>query len=309
MLNFVFMKVLITGATGLIGKALTQHLIDTGHQVNYLTSRKEAIQDKPDYKGFLWDLDTMTIDANCLHGVDTIIHLAGETVFQRWTDSAKEKIMQSRIKSSQLLIDALHKKEDTVKHIITASAIGIYPDDKNGKPMKENEVPPIATNFLADVCLAWESMGMQFQDLGLDHAILRIGIVLASDGGALEQMARPVKMYAGAGFGDGQMWQSWVAIHDLIGIIDHIATNRLTGVYNGVAPQPVRNRDLIESIGKVLKKPVFLPNVPVFIMKALLGEMATIVLASQNVSSEHIEKSGYIFQYRTIDDALRRYLK
>jgi len=302
------MKLLITGATGLVGQELTALLLKNGHEVHYLTSRKEALKTEANYKGFLWSVKNMTIDSACLHGVETIIHLAGESVFQRWTDGAKKKIMDSRVNSTQLLLNALHEHSDTVKHVITASAIGIYPDDKKAAPMRENDVPPVAANFLAQVCLAWESMGMQFQELGLKHAIVRIGIVLSDKGGALEQMVKPVKMFAGAGFGDGNMWQSWVAVDDLVGIIQHIVTEQRTGVFNAVAPNPVRNRAMMEAIGKAVGKPVFLPNVPEFAMKLMLGEMATIVLASQHVSSDTIEASGYVFKYPKLEQALKEYL-
>ena len=302
------MKLLITGATGLVGSKLSDHLMSAGHQINYLTTRESAIESKPNYKGFLWDVKSMTIDAACLDGVDTIIHLAGESVFQRWTDDAKDRIMSSRINSTQLLINALSENEHQVKHAITASAIGIYPDVWDGQPLKENEVPPTADNFLAEVCIAWENIGMQFKSVGLKHSIVRIGIVLASKGGALEQMAKPVKLYAGAGFGNGRMWQSWVAIDDLAGIFQHIAEENLEGVYNGVAPNPERNRPLMETIGDVLDKPVFLPNVPAFMMKLMLGEMSATVLSSQYVSSEKIEQAGYKFELSNLKPALEKYL-
>lgn len=303
------MKILITGATGLVGKALTGLLLQQGHEIHYLTSRQSAIVNKPNYNGFLWDVDKMTIDGACLKGVETVIHLAGETVFQRWTTAAKAKIMDSRINSTQLLLNAIHEHTDTVKHVITASAIGIYPDTKSDVAMLEHEAPPAAQNFLGQVCLAWESVGMHFKELGLKHAIVRIGIVLSDKGGALEQMAKPVKLYAGAGFGDGMMWQSWIAIHDLVGIMAHIAANQLSGIYNAVAPHPVRNRAMMQAIGKTLGKPVFLPNVPAFMMKLALGEMAAIVLSSQHASSAAIEKTGYNFKYPHLEQALGAYLK
>lgn len=302
------MKLLITGATGLVGSKLTDVLRSAGHQIHYLTTRESAIENQPDYKGFLWDVNAMSIDATCLEGVDTIIHLAGESVFQRWTEEAKNRILSSRINSTQLLLNLLNDNDHQVKHAITASAIGIYPDKWEGRPMKENEVPPTADNFLAEVCIAWESIGMQFKELGLKHSIVRIGIVLAAKGGALEQMARPVKLYAGAGFASGKMWQSWIAIDDLVEIFKHIAQNRLEGTYNGVAPNPVRNRPLMEQIGEVLNKPVFLPNVPAFMMKLMLGEMAATVLSSQFVSSEKIEQEGYNFKLPQLKQALEKYL-
>jgi hypothetical protein len=303
------MKVLITGATGLVGSQLAEVFMNQGHVVHYLTSRSSAIKTESNYKGFLWDVKKMTIDAACIEGVDTIIHLAGETVFQRWTSDAKKRIMDSRINSTQLLLNVLQENKDhQVEQVITASAIGIYLDQQDGAALKENEIPPTADNYLAEVCIAWESIGFQFKELNVKHAIVRIGIVLAGKGGALEQMAKPVKLYAGAGFGNGKMWQSWVAIEDLAGIFYHITEHRLEGVYNGVAPNPVRNRPMIEAIGEVLNKPVFLPNVPEFVMKLMLGEMASIVLSSQHASSYKIEEAGYKFKYAELKSALKEYL-
>jgi hypothetical protein len=303
------MKVLITGATGLVGSQLAEVFMNQGHVVHYLTSRSSAIKIESNYKGFLWDVRNMEIDAACIDGVDTIIHLAGETVFQRWTSDAKKRIMDSRINSTQLLLNLVQEnKNHEVEQVITASAIGIYPDEQEGAALKENEIPPTADNYLAEVCIAWENIGTKFKELGVKHAVVRIGIVLAAKGGALEQMAKPVKLYAGAGFGNGKMWQSWVAIEDLTGIFYYISEHRLEGVYNGVAPNPVRNRPMIEAIGEVLNKPVFLPNVPEFVMKLMLGEMASIVLSSQHASSHKIEEAGYKFKYAELKSALKEYL-
>lgn len=302
------MVVLITGATGLVGSKISEDLIAQGHTVHYLTTRKSAIKNERNNKGFLWNVKEMTIDADCIKGVDSIVHLAGETVFQRWNEDAKKRILNSRLDSTELLLRLLKENDHQVQHAVTASAIGIYPDDQNGKALRENEIPPTATNFLADVCIAWEKAGKQFQELGLSHAVVRIGIVLAGKGGALDQMAKPVKFYAGAGFGNGKMWQSWIAIDDLSGIFIHILKNNLEGVYNGVAPHPVRNRPMMETIGKVLGKPVFLPNVPEFIMKLMLGEMSSVVLASQHASSAKVEESGYVFKYPELEKALKQYL-
>jgi len=303
------MVVLITGATGLVGSKISEDLRSQGHRVHYLTTRKSAVKNEAAYKGFLWDVKKGTIDASCIHGVEAIIHLAGETVFQKWTDDAKKRILNSRINSTELLLRLLQESDHQVKQVVTASAIGIYPDDQNGQALRENEIPPTATNFLADVCIAWEEVGAKFQDLGLKHASVRIGIVLSDKGGALDQMAKPVKFYAGTGFGNGKMWQSWIAIEDLSGIFIHILKNTLEGNYNAVAPHPIRNRPMMELIGKVLGKPVFLPNVPEFVMKLMLGEMSSIVLASQHASSAKIQEKGYQFHYPELEGALKEYLE
>lgn len=302
------MKVLVTGATGLVGTQLTTLLRSHGHEVHYLTTRREAIEHQSDYKGFLWNVANQTIDPACLEGVDRMIHLAGETVFQRWTEAAKTRIMDSRVNSTRLLLDLLRNNKHQITHVTTASAVGIYPDVLEGSPLRESDVPPVADNFLGDVCVAWEREGRKFASMGLGHAIVRIGIVLAAKGGALEQMAKPVKLYAGAGFGSGRMWQSWIAIDDLTSIFKFIATEQLEGVYNAVAPQPIRNRMLIETIGDVLGKPVVLPNVPQFALKIALGDMAAIVLSSQYASSKTIEAAGYTFRFKEVRPALEEYL-
>ncbi|WP_213522135.1 TIGR01777 family oxidoreductase [Nonlabens sp.] len=303
------MVVLITGATGLVGSKISEDLLSLGHTVHYLTTRKSAIKNESHYKGFLWDVEKAVIDISCIKEVDAIVHLAGETVFQKWTDQAKKRILNSRIHSTELLLRLLKENDHQVKQVVTASAIGIYPDDQNGKALRENEIPPTATNFLAEVCIAWEKAGAKFQDLGLKHAVVRIGIVLSDKGGALGQMATPVKFFAGTGFGNGKMWQSWIAIDDLSGIVVHILKKALEGTYNAVAPNPVRNRPMMELIGKVVAKPLLLPNVPKVIMKLMLGEMSSIVLASQHASSEKIQENGYQFLYPDLEGALKEYLK
>jgi uncharacterized protein (TIGR01777 family) len=302
------MVILVTGATGLVGSKISEDLRSQGHTVHYLTTRQSALKTESNYKGFLWNVNKMTIDADCVIGVDALIHLAGETVFQKWTKEAKKRILKSRIDSTELLLRLLQENDHQVKQVVTASAIGIYPDDQNGKALRENDIPPTANNYLADVCIAWEKAGAKFQQIGLKHAVVRIGIVLSDKGGALDQMSKPVKLFAGAGFGNGKMWQSWVANDDLSGIFIHILNNTLEGIYNGVAPHPIRNRPMMEAIGKVLGKPVFLPNVPEFVMKLMLGEMASIVLASQHASSEKIEEKGYSFEYPKLEMALEKYL-
>jgi uncharacterized protein (TIGR01777 family) len=302
------MVILVTGATGLVGSKISEDLRSQGHTVHYLTTRQSALKTESNYKGFLWNVNKMTIDADCVIGVDALIHLAGETVFQKWTKEAKKRILKSRIDSTELLLRLLQENDHQVKQVVTASAIGIYPDDQNGKALRENDIPPTANNYLADVCIAWEKAGAKFQQIGLKHAVVRIGIVLSDKGGALDQMSKPVKLFAGAGFGNGKMWQSWVANDDLSGIFIHILNNTLEGIYNGVAPHPIRNRPMMEAIGKVLGKPVFLPNVPEFVMKLMLGEMASIVLASQHASSEKIEEKGYSFEYPKLEMALEEYL-
>ncbi|MEP0266701.1 TIGR01777 family oxidoreductase [Dokdonia sp.] len=301
------MKVLITGATGLVGKAITQECLKQGIVVHYLTTSKKKIISKKDYKGFYWNPAQGEIDEACFEGVQSIIHLAGASIAQKWTVSNKKIIKESRIKSAGLLFDTLERFRDhgnpsTVKHIISASGIGCYPSS----PTKfyNEKYPNYATDFLGEVVQEWEQAAIEFQQLDIATSIIRMGIVLDGREGALAKITKPVKLYAGAPLGTGKQWQSWIHIDDIARLYVHVLTNELIGVYNGVAPNPVTNEKLTRAVAQRLKKPLFLPNVPKVILKMLLGEMGTIALQSQMVSSEKIEETGFVFGYTSIEKAI-----
>lgn len=297
------MKVLITGATGLVGSELVTQCHERGYTVNYLTTSRNKIVSEPNYQGYFWNPDTGEINADCLKGVSVIINLAGSSISKRWTKSYKETILNSRIYSLEALKNVLQKtKEHTVISIISASAIGIYPDSLSTYYMEEDN--GVDDSFLGEVVEKWETKANEFASLGLAVSKVRIGLVMSKDGGALPEMARPIDLYVGAPFGSGEQWQSWIHISDLAGIFLHIASLGLQGVFNGVAPNPVTNNKLVKEIAKALGKPLFLPNIPKFMMYALLGDMAYILFASQRVSSKKIEDAGYIFQYSNICQAL-----
>lgn len=300
------MKYLITGATGLVGGALTKKILEQGDSVHYLTTSPDKIKIEENYKGFYWNPVQGELDSTCLEGVDVIVNLAGESVFQKWNDEVKKRIMSSRVEGTALLYRTLRDNENAVKHVINGSAIGIYPDSET--PLHESDVPPIADNFLGEVVAAWEGAADAFQELNVKISKIRIGIVLAEEGGALEQMAKPVRYGVGSGLGDGKQWQSWIALDDLVGIIMFAADNAVEGPINCAAPHPVRNRELIKKIGYELGRPVFLPNVPAFALKAVLGEMAEVALSSQNASSVKIQHAGYKFKYPKIEQALAELL-
>jgi len=201
-----------------------------------------------------------------------------------------------------LLKKLISENDNAVTSIISASAIGIYPSSLSEYYVEDTE--QVDDSFLGDVVKAWEDKVDEFEALNLKVSKVRIGLVLSKDGGALPEMAKPVRFFVGAAFGSGEQWQSWIHISDLAKIFLHIAENGLEGVYNGVAPNPVNNNKLIKEVAKSLKRPLFLPNIPKVVMRAILGDMAYILFASQRVSSKKIEKADFIFKYTNICQAL-----
>ena len=301
------MRVLITGATGLIGKEIVKRCHENGIDVNYLTTSISKIENTKNYQGFYWNIKTKDIDTNCFKDVDAIIHLTGATIFKRWTESYRKEIVNSRTESSKLLIDSLTNEPHTIKHVISASAIGIYPDSLT------NYYNETFTNFddtfISDVVIKWEQSVDGFSKLNIAVSKVRTGLVLSKKGGALAEMVKPIKYGLGAPFGTGEQWQSWIHIEDLVNIYLYILKNTLEGVYNGVAPNPVTNKELTKAIAKTLDKPLFLPNIPKFFMKLVLGEMHTLLFDSQRVSSKHIEDKGYNFKFSYLKPALQDLLK
>ncbi|AKA34169.1 TIGR01777 family oxidoreductase [Flagellimonas lutaonensis] len=301
------MKVLLTGATGLVGTALVDLLLAEGHTVHYLTTRKQKIENKEKRKGFYWDPANGELDMAALEGVSAIINLAGASISQRWTAKNKKKILNSRLQSLETLYNALERSQNTnIKMLVTASAIGIYPSSAS-KFYDENE-KGVDDSFLGQVVKAWESKADTFTKLNLKVAKIRIGLVLSTKGGALPSLVRPIKYYVGAPLGSGNQWQSWIHIDDLAQLFVFVIKKGLAGVFNGVAPNPVTNAKLTKEAGKVLERPLWLPNVPKWVLRLVLGEMSYVVLASQRVSSKKIEERGFVFEYANVGGALQNLL-
>ena len=298
------MKVLITGATGLIGEELVALCHRKGHSVNYLTTSKDKIVSESDYKGFYWNPKLDKIDTDCFKDVSVIINLAGSSISKRWTSSYKKKIVASRVDSLRTLHQSISGLSNhTIKSIISASAIGIYPDSTTN--YYSEDVNAVDDSFLGDVVETWEKEVDTFKGLIPNVAKVRIGLVMSSKGGALPEMSKPIKYYVGAAFGSGEQWQSWIHISDLARIFLFIASNDLNGVFNGVGPNPVTNSKLVKEIAKVLDRPIVLPNIPQFMMKLMLGEMSYILFASQRVSSKKIEEEGFVFKFQNVCGALK----
>jgi uncharacterized protein (TIGR01777 family) len=301
------MKILITGATGLVGQHLIVHLLEEGHEINFLTSRKEAVNSIANCKGFYWDISNQAIDVSCIDGVTKIIHLAGASISKRWTTQYKKEIISSRVKSSELLYQTLKENKHIVTQFVCASAVGIYKDslfncyEENSKELSEG--------FLGEVVQKWEQSVTVFSKLNIRVTKIRVGVVLAKNGGALQQMKQPIIYGFGAPFASGKQYVSWIHIHDLVKLFSFLVEKDEAGVYNAVSPDPVTNSELTSSIAQQLKRPLFLPNIPKFVLKLMLGEMHQIVCDSQKVSSQKIKKLGFNFQYKNIESALSNLLK
>jgi len=303
------MKILITGATGLVGSEIVRLCRERNLPVNYLTTSKSKIVSKEGFNGFYWDPRESEIDLNCFDGVTAIINLAGASISKRWTPIYKKEILLSRVHSLRTLYSALKKIDiSTISSFVSASAIGIYPSSLSNFYNEDNQM--IDDSFLGEIVEQWEREIDQFKCFDINLAKIRIGLVMSEKGGALPEMAKPIQNYVGAAFGSGLQWQSWIHINDLASMFLFVLEHQMQGIFNGVSPNPVSNSKLVKEIARVLKKPLFLPKVPEIIMKAILGEMAYLLFASQRVSSKKIEKEGFIFKHSNIGSALESiYLK
>ncbi|MEL0645512.1 TIGR01777 family oxidoreductase [Olleya sp. Ti.3.14] len=297
------MRILITGATGLIGSEIVKQCRLNNIAVNYLTTSKSKLETDPNYKGFYWNPSKNEIDTACLNEVDAIIHLVGASISKRWTASYKKTIMLSRVQTSQLLFDTLKNHPNQVKQIVSASAIGIYPSSLTNYYSEDFDT--VSSSFLGQVVEQWEQVVDAFSTLNIMVSKVRIGLVLSAKGGALPEMAKPIKFGAGAAFGSGKQWQSWIHITDLANLFLHVLENKLEGVYNGVAPNPETNKQLTKSIAQQLKRPLFLPNIPESLMKLILGEMHILLFESQRVSSQKVEETGFNFIHYNLQSALQ----
>ena len=296
------MRILITGATGLIGQEIVRKCRDRKIAVNYLTTDKSKIKSEENYKGFYWNTNELEIDKSCFNEVEAIINLAGSNIAKRWTKSYKDEIISSRINSLRTLRKGLAESNKTVKSIVSSSAIGIYPDSYV-KYYQEDETE-IDDSFLGVVVEKWEDTAKELDSFTEDLAIIRTGLVLSDHGGALPKMIGPVENYIGSALGNGQQWQSWIHISDLAEMYLFLIENQVSGVFNGVAPNPVTNEKLIRSIAEIVQKPILFPKVPKFVLKVVLGEMSKVVLASHRVSSKKIQEEGFNFNYTILSAAL-----
>jgi uncharacterized protein (TIGR01777 family) len=298
------MKILVTGATGFVGRSLLPLLRSQGHEVVVLTrDPKTAGVRLPIHCQVLqWNPEQGPPPAEAFENVDAVVHLAGENIAGgRWTDNHKHDIRESRIVSSQQLVDAIGKLENKPRVLVSASAVGFY-GDRGDEVLHESS--PVGEGFLANVCEEWEREVQTAEKYSVRTVSLRFGVVLGQ-GGALSKMLPPFRLGLGGPLGHGRQWMSWIHVQDLAGIILRaIEQPELMGPVNAVAPNPVSNQEFTQTLGKVLHRPTILP-MPAFVLKLALGDMTEILLSGQRVSSEKIEDSGYQFIYSDLESALR----
>lgn len=297
--------ILVTGGTGMIGGELVKALTGRNHQVIILTRASDSKPTKPGVTYASWDIEKQTIDMGAIAKANHIIHLAGANVAEkRWTEKRKKEIVESRVKSGELLAKALRENKNQVESLISASAIGWYGADteesrRNG--FKE-EAPP-ATDFLGRTCKLWEESVHPVTKLGIRLVKIRTGIVLSRKGGALEEFRKPLRFGVATVLGDGKQVVSWIHIDDIVNIYVNAVENKdWSGPYNAVAPHPVTNKELVTELAKARDKGHITIPVPSFLLKVVLGEMSIEVLKSATVSAN---KLPYTFKFPRIGEALK----
>jgi hypothetical protein len=283
----------IFGGTGFIGSALAEELERTNHKVTVVT-RKRATSNRY----YTWDYKDRVRLNDLIAKVDCVINLVGSSIVgQKWTDEYKTEILESRTKTTKIIVDGINNFQN--KHLINASAIGYY-GYKGDEILTEDSEP--GEDFVSDVCVDWERSTNHLNQYN-QKAIVRIGVVFDLAGGALPKLVTPHKFFVGAPLGSGNQYISWISLEDLIDMFIFIIDNNIIGIYNGTCDQPIRNKELTKAIAKTMKRPV-LPNVPALLLKLILGEQAAVVLESQRVIPQNILENGFEFK----DNDILKYL-
>lgn len=295
-------KVLITGGTGLIGNHLCTRLMENGYEIAILS---RGISKDEQIRTYSWDLDKFEIDEEAIASADYIINLSGTSIGEkRWTKKRKQQIIESRIKSGQLIFNEVRKQNINLKAFISASAIGYYGSITSDRIFDETDPP--GNDFLGQTCRDWENTANKFNDVGIRTVIIRTGVVLTNQGGALSKMIVPIKAGLGAALGTGKQYFPWIHIDDLCNIyIKAIEDSQLTGAYNAVAPEHLTNKEFTRSLADNLGKRLWLMNIPAFVMRLIFGKMSEILLKGSRVSSEKIQAAGYKFQFPGLESALK----
>ena len=296
-------NVLITGGTGFIGKHLTRLLIQNDFSVSIFS--RSFKQNTADISYFKWDIDNHTIDEEAVLKADYIIHLAGEGIAdERWTAKRKKAIVQSREKSIQLIYDVLKKYNKKLEAFISASGVGIY-GAVNGSEICTESTPAV-DDFLGSTCQKWEAAADTIESLGIRTVKIRTGIVLGKKEGFLKKLAPIFKYRLGSAIGSGKQYMPWIHIDDLCAIyLEALKKIEMSGAYNAAINDGTNNEIFSKTLAKIFGYTLWLPNVPAFLMKMVLGEMALIILTGRRVSSDKIEKTGFQFKFNNLELALR----
>lgn len=300
-------KILITGGSGFVGKSLTQLLISQGYHILVLSRQKKKNTEGISY--FTWNVEKGLVDEEAILEADYIIHLAGENVAKsRWSKKRKREIIQSRVQSTELIHSFLAENKNKLKAFISASAIGIYGTKTTDEVFKEQS--NLGNDFLATVCKKWENAVQKIEDLGIRTVKLRTGVVFGKEGSALQKMLFPIAIGMGSPIGSGKQYVPWIHIDDLcLMYLLALNSDQIKGAYNAVVGDSLTNKVLCNTIANRLNKPFIMPNVPAIFLKLVFGEMANILLKGSQVSSEKIRDAGFVFKYKTIENALDNLLK
>lgn len=301
------MRVLVTGATGLIGRELCRELAGEGHEIFFLSRRPDPAKVVIGAKGFGWDAEAELPPKEAFSGVEAVIHLAGEPIAaSRWTNEQKRRIRDSRVKGTRNLVDGIARLTTRPEILVSGSAVGFY-GSRGNEQLDESSEP--GKGFLPEICIEWEAEAERAREFGIRVALARTGVVLDKNGGALEKMLTPFRLGLGARLGGGEQWFPWIHMDDIVGILRHSLVNeQVKGPINGAAPGIVTNADFTKDLAAVLNRPTFFP-VPEFALQILMGEMAEVVLNSQRVVPKVALDTGYEFKYPNLRPALESLLK
>ncbi|MCB0754992.1 MAG: TIGR01777 family protein [Flavobacteriales bacterium] len=299
-------KILITGGSGSIGRYLIPRLLFNMYQVSIIGRTEKKI---PRVESYTWNLEKEELDERALRGVTHIIHLAGAGIADKpWSPSRKKEIVESRVKPLQMLAKALSNRNQRIEAIISSSAVGYYGGLTSDTIF--DETARSATDFLGSTCKMWEDAVQLFKPVADREVRIRTSVVLMNDAGALPQLVRPTKLGFGAAVGSGKQWMPWIHIDDLVELyVEAIINKNLHGAYNAAAPEHVDQTTMIKGIGKALERPTFLPPVPKFLMKTVLGEMSTVITEGSRVSSQKLIDTGFEFKFTELQQALNDLLK
>jgi uncharacterized protein (TIGR01777 family) len=293
---------LISGGTGLVGKALTKRLITEGHEVRILSRNPQS---SSQLKSFYWNVEKNEIDEKAFEGVEHIVHLAGSGIAdKRWTNARKQDIIDSRVNSMKLITEVIKKKNIQLKSFVGASAIGIYGMITSDKIFSETDKGQ--NDFLTQSCTQWENSYQQIQTLSAKNCIIRIGVVLSRNGGALKRLLPLFQLGLGSAVGSGKQYMPWIHIDDLVSVFYKALFNgNYSGIYNAVSSEETTSNTFSKQLAKSLSKSFFLPHVPAFALKLVFGEMANVLLEGSRVSNQKLVDTGFQFKYQTLSEALK----
>ena len=300
--------ILITGGSGLVGRKLSRLLIEKGYNVIWLSRERYVKAEIPRYR---WDYRRNEIDKEAVEQADVIIHLAGSNLGEdSWTRQKKQSIVESRVQTAQLLLDTLKSMDKKIDAFISASAIGFYGVKTTDKIFTEEDAS-VESDFLSRTCRKWEDAAFRFQqELDVRTVALRTAFVISKNSDAFRKMVLPTRFGLGAPIGSGNQYMSWIHIEDLCQLyLKAIEDTSMQGAYNAVAPEFINNADFMHALAKVMRRPFFMPHVPAFFMRLIMGEAADMILGGSRISAQKIQDAGYEFQYDTSEKAFKASLK